>query len=211
MTLQATELASILGTAADAVAAASAELNRLDGFAGDGDLGITMSAAARALNEVLTSHAGANVPDLLAACGAAIAKQAPSTAGTLVARGFLKAGQAVAEPSGSGAEMLAKAFDAALAGIQETGKATVGDRTIVDALHAVCSSLTASALANAQVTTAVRAAAEASVEATKATVDMEPRIGRASWAPQRAMGHPDAGCAMLSIALVAVAEVLEGT
>jgi dihydroxyacetone kinase len=211
MTFRGTELASILATAADAVAAASAELNRLDGFAGDGDLGITMSAAARALNEVLVSNRDANVAELLAACGAAIAKRAPSTAGTLLATGFLRAGQAVAELSGSDVEMVARAFDAALAGIQRTGKAAVGDRTMVDALHAACTSLSASALAGARVTNAVRAAAEAAAAATKATVDMEPRIGRASWAPQRAIGHPDAGCTMLTIALQAVAEVLEGT
>ncbi len=210
MTFRATELASILGSAADAVAAASAELNRLDGFAGDGDLGITMSAAARALNEVLVSHPDANVPDLLAACGTAIAKQAPSTAGTLVATGFLQAGRAVAELSGGGVEVLARAFNAALAGIQKTGKAAVGDRTMVDALHAACTSLSESALADARVRSAVRAAAEAAAAATNATVDMEPRIGRASWAPQRALGHPDAGCAMLTIALQTAAEVLEG-
>jgi hypothetical protein len=38
----------LLAVAAGAVASSAAELNRLDGFAGDGDLGITMSAAARA-------------------------------------------------------------------------------------------------------------------------------------------------------------------
>ena len=48
-------LAGLLAMAADAVASSAAELNRLDGFAGDGDLGITMSAAARALKEVLAS------------------------------------------------------------------------------------------------------------------------------------------------------------
>jgi len=48
-------LAALLESAADAVASATAELNRLDGFAGDGDLGITMSEAARALKEVLAT------------------------------------------------------------------------------------------------------------------------------------------------------------
>lgn len=211
MTSRATGLAHILGAAADAVAASSTELNRLDGFAGDGDLGITMSTAARSLNEVLVSNRGLSTHELLVACGATIAKQAPSTAGTLVATGFLQAGKAVAQLSGSGVEVVARAFDAALAGIQRTGKASVGDRTMVDALHAACTSLAASSLAGARVADAIRAAAEATAVATKATVDMEPRMGRASWTPQRAMGHPDAGCAMLTIALQAAAEVLQGT
>jgi hypothetical protein len=52
----------------------------------------------------------------------------------------------------------------------------------------------------------LRAAAQAAVAATDATAAMEPRIGRASWVPDRAKGHPDAGCAMLAIALRAVAD-----
>jgi len=64
-------LAALLESAADAVASATAELNRLDGFAGDGDLGITMSEAARALKEVLADNQEAKPEKLLAACGAA--------------------------------------------------------------------------------------------------------------------------------------------
>ena len=86
-------LAALLESAADAVASATAELNRLDGFAGDGDLGITMSEAARALKEVLAANEQAEPATLLAACGGAIARHAPSTSGTLVATGFLRGGQ----------------------------------------------------------------------------------------------------------------------
>jgi hypothetical protein len=40
---------------------------------------------------------------------------------------------------------------------------------------------------------------------------MEPKVGRASWVPQRAIGHPDAGCAMLAIAMqAAAAEITAG-
>jgi dihydroxyacetone kinase len=53
---------------------------------------------------------------------------------------------------------------------------------------------------------ALRAAAEAASVATDATAAMVPKIGRASWVPDRAKGHPDAGCAMLAIALRAVAD-----
>ena len=43
------------------------------------------------------------------------------------------------------------------------------------------------------------------------TVGMEPKVGRASWVPQRAIGHPDAGCAMLAIAMqAAAAEITAG-
>jgi len=106
-------LAALLESAADAVASATAELNRLDGFAGDGDLGITMSEAARALKEVLADNQEAKPEKLLAACGAAIARRAPSTSGTLVATGFLRAAKVVGQPAGDVVKILAGAFEAA--------------------------------------------------------------------------------------------------
>ena len=201
-----TGLAGFLEVAADAVASSTAELNRLDGFAGDGDLGITMAAAARALKEVLAANEKAEPEALLAACGAAIARHAPSTSGTLVATGFLRAAKVVGEPGGGGLETLAGAFQAAQEAIQARGKAAVGDRTIVDGLQAVCTSLQGSSSAGLSLTEALRAAAQAAGAATDATAAMEPRIGRASGVPDRAKGHPDAGCAMLAIALRAVAD-----
>jgi dihydroxyacetone kinase len=188
------------------VASSAAELNRLDGFAGDGDLGITMSAAARALKEVLDLNEQALPEKLLAACGAAIARHAPSTSGTLVATGLLRAAKVVAEPGGDDVEILTGAFRAAQEGIQARGKAAVGDRTMVDGLQAVCTSLQTSSSAGLKMPEALQAAAEAASRAADATAEMVPRIGRASWVPDRARGHPDAGCAVLAIALQAVAE-----
>jgi dihydroxyacetone kinase len=199
-------LARSLAAAADALASSAAELNRLDGFAGDGDLGITMSAAARALKEVLDLNEQAPPQKLLAACGAAIARHAPSTSGTLVATGLLRAAKVVTEPGGDDVEILTGAFRAAQEGIQARGKAAVGDRTMVDGLQAVCTSLQASSSAGLKMPEALQAAAEAASRAADATAEMVPRIGRASWVPDRARGHPDAGCAMLAIALQAVAE-----
>jgi len=197
-------LPELLVLAADAVASSAAELNRLDSFAGDGDLGITMSAAAEALKEALAANEKEDTDKLLAACGAALARRAPSTSGTLLATGFLRASKA-ARAGGDGVSTLANAFRLAQEGVQARGKAAVGDRTIVDALQAVCSSLQASASANAEVAVALAAAAEAAARTAEETAQMEPRIGRASWVPERAKGHPDAGCAMLAIALRAAA------
>ena len=145
--MSSTSLAGLLAMAASAVASSAAELNRLDGFAGDGDLGVTMSAAARALEEVLASDQQAEPAKLLAACGAAIARHAPSTSGTLVATGFLRAAKVVGEPGGDAVEVLAGAFHAAQEGIEARGKAAVGDRTMVDGLEAVCASLQVSSSA----------------------------------------------------------------
>jgi hypothetical protein len=219
-------LVRALTAAASALEASADELNRLDGFAGDGDLGITMSEASRALKDVLAANQDMEVGPLLVACGAAIARKAPSTSGTLVATGFLRAAKAVADPAstdaastdaggtdagGTDVEVLERAFAAATVGIQARGKAAPGDRTLVDGLDAVCTSLRESLAAGHTLADALHFAAAAASAAADRTVGMEPKVGRASWVPQRAIGHPDAGCAMLAIAMqAAAAEITAG-
>ena len=200
-----TALVNALSAAADAVEGSAAELNRLDGYAGDGDLGITMTQAAQALRDVLAASEEQSVAQLLSSCGAAMARSAPSTSGTLVATGFLRAAKALAEPPDNAVEALVRAFAAAIEGIQARGKAAVGDRTLVDGLDAVSNSLGLSLTAGLGTHEALAQASRAASALAEATAEMEPKAGRASWVPERAKGHPDAGCEMLAIALEAVA------
>jgi dihydroxyacetone kinase-like protein len=200
--------------ATGALAGSVTELNRLDGFAGDGDMGITMAEVARALEEVLGVEEQLATGPLLLSCGAAVAKRAPSTSGTLIATGFLRAAKTVGDgaegPEGD-AEAVDRAFRAALEGIQARGKASVGDRTLVDGLDAVCTSLDGSANAGRDLREALQLAAQAAQTAAEATVSMAPKVGRASWVPDRAIGHPDAGCTMLAIVMRAAATSLAGS
>jgi dihydroxyacetone kinase-like protein len=197
-----------LSAAADAVESSAAELNRLDGYAGDGDLGITMSQAAQAIREVLAGSDDMSLSQLLSSCGAAVARSAPSTSGTLLATGFLRAAKVLADPPDSAVEALDRAFGAALEGIKARGKAAVGDRTLVDGLDAVSNSLQLALYSGQGTREALDQAARAATATAEATAEMEPKAGRASWVPERARGHPDAGCAMLAIALQAVAKAI---
>jgi dihydroxyacetone kinase len=204
-------LLKVLGSAAAALAEATEELNQLDGFAGDGDLGITMRTASGAVCEVLADSSERSVPELLSACGAALAKKAPSTSGTLVATGFLRAAAALRELSGDPLDLVIAALEAANAGIQARGKAAVGDRTLVDALDAACVSLGQARSEGLGLAAAMDAAAQACEAATAATASMQPKVGRSSWVPDRAKGHPDAGCQMVTIAFQAAARALSGS
>ena len=87
--------ASVLGSIRLAVEQAREELGRLDAAAGDGDLGLTMVAAATAAAELADRGEldGRPAGEALRSLGMAIARSAPSTAGTLLARGLLQAGR----------------------------------------------------------------------------------------------------------------------
>jgi hypothetical protein len=74
-----TTFAAVLVRVAEDVAAAQAELNQLDGVAGDGDLGLTMTTGARALIAIAPELESLDLAAAVRRCGAELARKAPST------------------------------------------------------------------------------------------------------------------------------------
>jgi phosphoenolpyruvate---glycerone phosphotransferase subunit DhaL len=181
-------------------------LNQLDGASGDGDLGVTMSLAASAVTDTLGSATGLGKAELLRKCGTAIAREAPSTSGTLVATGFLRAAGASIGDETSAAE-LATRLTVAVDGIQERGGAEVGSKKMVDALVPAKEAAARVAAEGGSVAAVLAAAAEAADSGAAQTVDMQPKHGRAGWLAERAAGHEDAGARMIAIAFAAAARV----
>ena len=197
----------VILASASAVQGRAAELNQLDGVAGDGDLGITMGKASLALARTL-GDAGGDAAQVLRKCGAALAAAVPSTSGTLLAMGFLAAAKAIAGGPGSATAQVAEGFAAATREIQLRGKASPGDKTMLDVLAPVTQCLQEAAHDDHPLAVALHEAAARAVEATEATRGLIARAGRAKWMQDRGQGHPDAGCQMLSIAIAAAADAV---
>ncbi len=203
------DLRGALLAAASFVEGSADELIRLDGLAGDGDLGITMTAAAEALRDALDQAGGSEAPQLLRSVGLAIARRAPSTAGTLLATAFLAAARALTEGEWAAGGSLAEAFRAATVAVAERGKVSRGDRTMLDALAAASDAVSEASGRGVGAAEALREAANAARRAADETASMTPRAGRAAWLADRAAGHPDAGSVMVCLALEGAASYLE--
>jgi phosphoenolpyruvate---glycerone phosphotransferase subunit DhaL len=204
-------LLACLGAVAEDVLAAAPKLNELDGQAGDGDLGVTMTTAAKIVLDLLPGLEGSPAADVLKACGAAIARGAPSTSGTLVATGLLRAGRAVADQEANGVSVLAAALDAARAGIQERGKAEVGSKTLLDALVPAIQAVRLASDNESDMEAALAAAATAADAGARSTTSMQPRHGRAGWLVERSAGHEDAGARLVAVMLAAAAKSVTAT
>jgi dihydroxyacetone kinase len=204
------DLGDLLAAVATSLAADRDRLNRLDGVAGDGDLGVTVTLAAEAIAGIVPEIRGLSVPDALRRVGTEIARKAPSTSGTLVAFAFLAAGRvahAAAEDPGAGAIPY---LEAATRSIAERGKVSVGDRTMLDALQPAVDGYRSAIERGEPVADAVRAAAAAADEGARATASMAPTVGRAAWLGDRARGHEDAGARLVAMAFRAAADHLAG-
>jgi dihydroxyacetone kinase len=200
-----TTFAGVLVEIAEDVAAAQTELNRLDGVAGDGDLGLTMSTGARALIAIAPELETLDLAAAVRRCGSELARKAPSTSGTLVATALLRSAGAVGREE-SPAAMFAHALAASQAGIEQRGKAAVGDKTMLDALAPAAVAAQTSADAGADLCAAMQTAAAAAAEGAEATKAMRARVGRAGWLADRSEGHVDAGAHLVAMVLASAVE-----
>ena len=107
---------------AAALEANSKKFEELDSVAGDGDLGITAGNIAKGLRAGAVGVTGDLKADLML-LGREIAKNAPSTFGTLFATGFIRASAAVADVGRPSARSGTNA-PAALALLAASGPAT---------------------------------------------------------------------------------------
>jgi dihydroxyacetone kinase len=106
----------------------------------------------------------------------------------------MRGGKAVAGKAELGGADLAAMFAAADAGIQERGKAQLGDKTVIDAFHPASEAF-AGAVAGGQSLGAAGQAALAAAEAGRDDVTpLRSKIGRASWVGERTEGKVDPGC-----------------
>jgi dihydroxyacetone kinase len=191
-------LKSALFAAANALEAAEAELTDLDAKTGDGDLGASMSRAAEAA-KALPDQSFSTPSRLLADLGDALRRAIGGSSGPFYATALLRAAaelNGIAEPTS--AQWLA-AFSAAVASISYLGGAKPGDRTMLDALAPAAAAWQASGFA---------AAAPAAETGATATAQMRPRLGRASYLGDRALGTPDGGAVAVAIWLKALASEL---
>ena len=197
--------------AADAVDAARAELGRLDGAAGDGDHGMTMSIGARNVRKRLAALPGDASPTDLVRAAAESMAAVGGAIGPLHAGALTAIAAEVESPAWSSMGDVARLrtiAEAAERAITDLGHAATGDKTIVDALHPLVASLRESEAAGLDPAAAVEAAIAAAEAGAASTSDMVARIGRASRLGERSRGLPDAGATSFAIIARSLAESL---
>ncbi|PLW74839.1 dihydroxyacetone kinase subunit L [Cohaesibacter celericrescens] len=168
-------------------------LIELDGKVGDSDLGLTMSKAFIAARDAVAALAEPDLPTQMKAAGAAIAKAAPSTMGTLMATGFLHGSKALADAKNLDAAALAAFWDAYAKGVAHRGKAALGDKTVLDVLDPIARCFEAQAADGADLEMATKASAKVAADALEATKDLVAQHGKAAAFQEKSRGVQDAG------------------
>ena len=171
-------------------------LTELDGKVGDGDLGLTLLKAFRALGSV-EALPTADLGQALFQMGSATSKVSSSSFGTLMATAFLAVAKAVKGRQSADWSELSGFLATARQAMEARGKASLGDKTVLDALHAIEIATAGVADPAAQLVASRQAVDRALAEFR----DKPNRIGRARVYGERTIGVDDPGMMAVKVML----------
>lgn len=172
----------------------------LDRAIGDGDHGENMDRGFKASVEALGQAQPASVAEVLKTVAKTLMSTVGGAAGPLYGTAFLRASKAAGDGELDGAGVAAL-IAGALDGIQARGKATTGEKTMVDAWAPALEAARAAAEAGSDPVAVLEAAATAAEAGAAATEPMRATKGRASYLGERSIGHLDPGAVSTSLIL----------
>lgn len=186
-----------------------AYLIELDAASGDGDLGLTMSKGFAAGKDAALASTEQDMGKFLFVIGSAMAKAAPSTMGTLMASGFIKAAKSFKGKTELDAADFALFCDQYYTGIQERGKANPGERTLLDSLKPAADAVAElTGKGETDLHVLAEAAYKAALEGVEATKEMVAMHGKTVVHRAKLHGVPDQGAIVGSLFYKAWAETL---
>lgn len=172
----------------------------LDRAIGDGDHGENMDRGFKAALEALGQGQPGSVAEVLKTVAKTLMSTVGGAAGPLYGTAFLRASKAAGDGELDGAGVAA-VIAGALDGIQARGKATTGEKTMVDAWTPALEAARAAAESGGDPAAVLEAAATAAEAGAAATEPMRATKGRASYLGERSIGHLDPGAVSTSLIL----------
>jgi dihydroxyacetone kinase-like protein len=168
-------------------------LSELDGAIGDGDHGVNMAKCFREVKKKLAESTAADMNTLFNDVGMVVLNSVGGAMGALYGTFFLKMAQEGAGKSALGLGDLVRMFQTAEQGLLDIGKASLGDKTLIDTLSPAVRALEQSANAGQSLAEAMENFEQAAQKGMESTKDMLAKMGRASRLGERTIGHQDAG------------------
>ena len=203
-------MAQAIAAACAALIDAEDLLTEMDRLVGDGDLGINMARAAKAVLDQLQTYPLDDPCAALKALGITMQDFLGGSSGPLYGVFLLRAANTLAALPIDAPDSWATAMTEACNAVTELGGARAGDRTMLDALLPFAATLHNQAAAGEPIRSALIAAAGAAGRGADNTSNMIARRGRSSYLGKRVVGHPDPGAVAAAIWLRAAASVVAG-
>lgn len=206
-----------LALVAERVHAQADMLTRLDQAIGDGDHGANLDRGFTAVLALVRAGPPAGVgaqaaSERLRAAGRSLISTVGGASGPLFGSALLRAASAVSAgaDTSSTAELVVLGLEAAGDGVAALGKASTGEKTMLDALVPAAAgareALQRDPVGEELLVEVVSAAARAAEDGAAATIPMLATKGRASYLGARSIGHQDPGATSAALIIRALAD-----
>ncbi|MGO1581840.1 MAG: dihydroxyacetone kinase subunit DhaL [Actinomycetaceae bacterium] len=190
--------------AAATIAEHRIELIDLDRAIGDADHGENLDRGFSAIAPRFEANMPTTVPDVLKGVASTLMSVVGGAAGPLYGTAFLRGSKQIGEEVDAAG--VADFLEAALEGVKARGRATPGEKTMIDALAPALEAARGVADDGGDATAALEAAATAAQEGAEATIPLVATKGRASYLGDRSAGHMDPGARSTALILRAGAD-----
>lgn len=207
------DVVGIFSSVRDKIRENKAELIRLDSELGDGDLGLTMD---KGFTEVVDNFSNlekeSNLGIFFKKAGLAMAKAVPSTMGTFLSLGLIKAGDAIMGKESITLEDAVEMLKAAIGIMVQKGKAKKrGDKTILDAFFPALDELEKACARKETLAAAFAMASEGAKKGAESTKLMKSTTGKAAIYGEKSIGKQDPGATVGMFIFEGITAYLGGT
>ena len=183
------------------------QLTDLDAAIGDGDFGISLDRGFTAVQSELTANPPADSRAVFQKVASVLIKTMGGSSGPLLGTFFLRAAATCGDKSELASADVVALFQSGVEGIQQRGKAALGDKTMMDAWLPAVDAMRSALEGGSGLAEILERGAAAAAAGAEATKSMSARKGRASYLGERSVGHPDPGAIAAHLILKAAAEV----
>ncbi|MFT4294363.1 MAG: dihydroxyacetone kinase subunit DhaL [Micropruina sp.] len=183
------------------------ELIDLDRAIGDGDHGENMARGFGFVVQRLDENPPEDVAGVFKLVAQTLMSKVGGAAGPLYGTAFIRATKAATDDLDAAG--VVAVCEAALDGIVARGKASTGEKTMVDAWTPAIAAARAAAEAGRSPAEALRAAADGAAKGAAETIPMQATKGRASYLGERSIGHQDPGATSTAYLLATAADAAE--
>jgi phosphoenolpyruvate---glycerone phosphotransferase subunit DhaL len=200
----------VITTMAQTIVDNAAYFAQLDAVVGDGDFGYSLRNGFEVVISDWDTLDRSTPGALLKKIGLIIAGKVGGVSGPIWGTAFLRAGVTAGDKAELAPEDVIAILRASIAGIMQRGGASLGDKTLLDALVPAVDSLEASfadpATRQDHGVAAIQKAADVAVAAAEATKSMQAMRGRAAYTGERSIGSVDAGATAVGVLLQAISK-----
>jgi phosphoenolpyruvate---glycerone phosphotransferase subunit DhaL len=196
----------VVRTMAETVLKNEEYFGQLDAVVGDGDFGYSLARGFEIVLADFDNFDRSSIAAFLRKIGMVIASRVGGTSGPLWGTAFMRAAGAAGDKATLEPTDVVAMLRAAVAGIQQRGGASLGEKTLLDALVPAIDRLESELGRGATAAQLLRKMAETARRSAEETSNLMARRGRASYTGERSIGSPDAGAVAIGVLAQSVAD-----